>query len=452
MSGSPPEDRRRREERDSGVGDRTFDRTQSPPYRAPPPYRPRLDAPGPDAPATPPPPPMPGDNQNDDNQQPGDEQPNNQGDPVININMPADPGAVNPQQLTSLPVFNGDRGEGFVNWLECLETARQTYNWAEDSLVSVAKAKGGALVAEWDRANRIRDVSITHWADRADGTKGFRHMLIGRFGPKATSASAVLAVSNLQQGAKETCASFMDRVVLAVDKLNFNVTAETKNTDGYKQMLKCSILAHFGAGLRDSIGKVILGAANPPDTVAAMLLAAEAVELEQAKLGAPGTSVLAVAEPSAKEELPEKSEIEKLTEQMTEMVAAVKGTNQRSNRCYNCNTPGHFRRDCPQPPRAQGRGRGRGSRGSGAGRGSPARGRGVFVPYSGYRGRGRGSYGGGYGGYSSGYSNYPRGQFAVEHQQAPQQQSPDEPQLYTFEEGVTYDEQGYESTNYAGNF
>ena len=50
---------------------------------------------------------------------------------------------------------------------------------------------------------------------------------------------------------------------------------------------------------------------------------------EQAKLGAPGTSVLAVAEPSDKEELPEKSEIEKLTEQMTEMVAAVKGTNQR---------------------------------------------------------------------------------------------------------------------------
>ena len=109
--------------------------------------------------------------------------------------MPAEPGAVNPQQLTSLPVFNGDRGEGFVNWLECLETARQTYNWAEDSLVSVAKAKGGALVAEWDRANRIRDVQITHWADRAEGTKGFCHMLIGRFGPKATSASAVLAVS-----------------------------------------------------------------------------------------------------------------------------------------------------------------------------------------------------------------------------------------------------------------
>ena len=80
---------------------------------------------------------------------------------------------------------------------------------------------------------------------------------------------------------------FMDRVVLAVDKLNFNVTADTKGTEGYKQMLKCSILAHFGAGLRDSIGKIILGAANPPDTVAAMLLAAEAVELEQAKLGAP---------------------------------------------------------------------------------------------------------------------------------------------------------------------
>ena len=135
MSGSPPEDRRRREERESVVGVRTLDRTQSPPYRAPPPYRPRLQAPGQEAPATPPPPnPMPGGNQDEDNQQPGGEQPNNQAEPDYNpnANMPAEPGAVNPQQLTSLPVFNGDRGEGFVNWLECLETARQTYNWAED--------------------------------------------------------------------------------------------------------------------------------------------------------------------------------------------------------------------------------------------------------------------------------------------------------------------------------
>ena len=54
-------------------------------------------------------------------------------------------------------------------------------------------------------------------------------------------------------------------------------------------------MSHFGAGLREDISKVILGAANPPDSVADMLTAAEAVEAETSKVGPPGASALAVA-------------------------------------------------------------------------------------------------------------------------------------------------------------
>ena len=71
----------------------------------------------------------------------------------------------------------------------------------------------------------------------------------------------------------ESCASFMDRVVLAVDKTNFNVPAATKATPVYQEVQDKAIVAHFGAGLRDSISKTILGAANPPDSVSGMLLA-----------------------------------------------------------------------------------------------------------------------------------------------------------------------------------
>lgn len=45
---------------------------------------------------------------------------------------------VTPPQLQSLPAFDGKRGEGFVNWLENLETARVTYRWHDNALVQVA--------------------------------------------------------------------------------------------------------------------------------------------------------------------------------------------------------------------------------------------------------------------------------------------------------------------------
>ena len=54
---------------------------------------------------------------------------------------------VTPSQLSALPTFDGERGEGFVNWLERLEVAQVTCNWTVDSLVQVAKAKGGSKVA-----------------------------------------------------------------------------------------------------------------------------------------------------------------------------------------------------------------------------------------------------------------------------------------------------------------
>ena len=65
---------------------------------------------------------------------------------------PAKP-ILTPPQLQSLPEFDRKRGEGFIKWIETLETARDTYRWPLNALVQVAKAKGGSAVAEWDRGN-----------------------------------------------------------------------------------------------------------------------------------------------------------------------------------------------------------------------------------------------------------------------------------------------------------
>ena len=98
----------------------------------------------------------------------------------------------------------------------------------------------------------------------------------------------VNAVADLKQRHRES--SFLDRVILAVDKQHFNLTLAQKQEDGYRLVYDAAIMSHFGAGLRDDISKVILGAANPPETVADMLTAAEAVEAETSKVGPPGAS------------------------------------------------------------------------------------------------------------------------------------------------------------------
>lgn len=63
---------------------------------------------------------------------------------------------VTPSQLSALPTFDGEHGEGFVNLLEQLEVAQVHYNWSVNSLVQVAEAKGGIKVADWDNGNHLR--------------------------------------------------------------------------------------------------------------------------------------------------------------------------------------------------------------------------------------------------------------------------------------------------------
>ena len=83
----------------------------------------------------------------------------------------------------------------------------------------------------------------------------------------------------------------MDRVLLAVDRMHFNVTEANKAEQGYRRVFISLVLMHFGAGVKNDIGKVILGQANPPVTVAAMLTAAEAVEADVAARNKDGSDL-----------------------------------------------------------------------------------------------------------------------------------------------------------------
>ena len=262
--------------------------------------------------------------------------------------MPDNQDHVRPQQIANIPLFDGERGEGFVNWLETLENAKDAYNWPVDSLVGVAKSRGGPKIVEWLRGKRLQGTTYAVW----DTDAGLKKALLSRFGPKHTSATAILAVSELKQRPSESCADFMDRVLLAVDRTHYNLTAVQKQADGYRQVFTSAALMHFGAGVRPDIGKVILARPVPPATIEDMLSAAEAVEAEQTKKCVPGASALAVAETPEEQTTTSSFDLTQLQTQiseLTEVVAAIasnKPFDFSKVRCYRCNKFGHFQNKC----------------------------------------------------------------------------------------------------------
>ena len=135
----------------------------------------------------------------------------------------------------------------------------------------------------------------------------------------------------------------MDRCVLAVDKTYYAVPQAVKTGAGFPAVFAASILSHFGAGLKPEIAKVVLSAAAPPNTPAAMLTAAETVEAELSKKTTPGASALAVdVEPEVKPTKEDGAPATPLLDKVEELVAAVNRLRLRGREGKGRGTTGKF--------------------------------------------------------------------------------------------------------------
>ena len=162
--------------------------------------------------------------------------------------------AVTGSQMVSVPIFEGDKGTGVISWCESLDRSQVQFQWTMEQTASVAVSRAGSKVSSWIQAQRMSGTTYAVW----DTAAGLRAAIIKRFGPTVTALQSVHAVSDLKQRADESCADFMDRIRLAVDMLHYNVPPADKTEQAYQDSFARLVKAHFGAGLRPEIGKVVL--------------------------------------------------------------------------------------------------------------------------------------------------------------------------------------------------
>ena len=248
--------------------------------------------------------------------------------------------SVSGSQLNTIPIFKGDRAhEDIELWIDQVERAARRCGWSDQATAAAALTRMEDGAAQWIRASEKRGKNLDDWPT-------LKAALMLDFAEPLNNLAAARAVINLQQKVKEDVQTFFDRVVLAVDRKNFNYTEAEKQLPEYRSAQEKDIYMFFAAGLREEFRDRALAGTSPPTDADSLLAAAKNIEKELYRARAPDISVAEISVGENSMSLQE--QIAALTAEIAAMrPGATGGASGRANVvCYHCNKKGHYKRDC----------------------------------------------------------------------------------------------------------
>jgi hypothetical protein len=288
--------------------------------------------------------------------------------------------ALNANQLTAIGEFGGEKDEDIEHFIMTVERIARGFNWTDDQTAQMVETRLRGKAAKWYRACLKTKTTAAHlegWAlhrpnpgDPQMPNTGLKHHLLERFLQRVDTRAAVEAILHLKQGASETVTEFHDRVVLAVDRKNYNKTLAQKQEDAYKEDIRTDIQTFFTAGLSEEIRKKVMGVAVLPRDIEGLLLAAQHVENEMTKTSKPAwmaelkaddeaagveeaATVAAAAPAAAGSSDAAPAWVAELREEIAAVKrqykpAAKRTDDSRRATCWSCGQTGHMSFSCPR--------------------------------------------------------------------------------------------------------
>ena len=266
--------------------------------------------------------------------------------------------AVNGNQLSSVDAYHGGEGTKCRRFTGQLDRAKTLFGWTDANTAAIAlnKLQGEAL--DWLQAEIFTGTKYESWegtaAVAAQGNvpaqpakPSLKKALEERFGQAKSVSSAVDAVTNLQQKPNETVSAFYDRVRLAMDRKNHDVTPDERTQDWYVRSLQRDIKTFLISGLRPEYQERVLGVAQPPDTLEDIMRTVRTAEREYSSKirGVNSLSARADEEQANDEEEDPKAQASVCNVERGNSSNKA-GSGMSSVTCFFCKNKGHMQREC----------------------------------------------------------------------------------------------------------